>query len=249
MLLSSILGTIFAILFPLIKCGTLVLILLKILLGNVMAYIAFKPKTYKKLIGLFGVFFGLTFSLGGVIFAVFEAFDVDVYNFVLFSSSAAFPISLFILCVFVFALACCKFVKFLFGAIKKNAGKFRARIARGGKGFEINAFFDSGNLLEDNKTALPVCVISSFAFFKIYKEISMIDLVLKKQITLRDAHYIKFKTISGGEKEMLVFRPDSMEIFVRGKWERKEIMLGVSMVNFAKKADFDLLLNAKCEVI
>ena len=119
---ASLLGTVFALLFPLIHAGNLILIFLKTLLGCVMVYIAFAPKTFKRLSFEFFVFFTLTFLLGGIIYAVFGMFKIDIYNFVLFSTSSVFPISLFVLAVFGFATLTRKFVSLLF-SLAKSGGK------------------------------------------------------------------------------------------------------------------------------
>jgi len=246
---ASLIGTIFAIILPLIRAGEAVLFCLKIMLGVCMVYLALKPKTFKKLVAEFILFFMMTFLLGGLIYAVFELFKIDVYSFVLLTNSAIYPISIFILAVFIFVFLSCKVIKILFNQIKSANKKFKIKISKGNKNYYFQALFDSGNLLQDEKTSLPVCVISHCAFKKIYKEVSLIDLVLKKVVGgLNQAHYISFSTISGSKNNMLVFRPDKLEIFNGKNWISKEIMLGVSLVNFSKKASFDLLLNSMCEV-
>lgn len=246
--LSSLVGTIFALIFPLIKASNALLLLLKILLGICMVAIALKPKSVKDLIFKFLMFLAFTFLLCGLILAVYECFGIDVNNIVLMSSSSVFPVSIFVFFVFVFFKLSKKIITTFFSFSKILKNKLQVRIYEKNKAFNLSAIFDSGNLLVDEKTRLPVCVISGNAFKKIYSSISLTDLILKKETGLNDAHYIHFSTVSSGKSSMLVFKPQKLEILLGGKWQQREIAIGISISQFSAKTAFDLLLNAQFEV-
>lgn len=245
--LASLIGTAFALIFPLLRVGVFVLFCLKTLLGLVLVYVAFSPKKVKELTAEFASFILLTFLLGGLILAVFATLGISGDNFVLLSSSSIFPVSVFIVSVFVFFKLVIKFCGFLFSHAKIMKNVYKVKISNAGKCFEFKGFFDSGNLLKDESSGLPVCVISEKVFKKLCSGASSLDLILKKRVGLLDEHYVSFATVSNAKKSMLIFRPQKVEVFCGDKWEEKNVMLGICAFGL-EKGNFDLLLNGFCEV-
>lgn len=95
-----------------------------------------------------------------------------------------------------------------------------ADIRCGAHHVSLTALIDSGNLLRDALTGLPVIVISRRCAAR------LIPLPLDGSLA-PGMRLIPVRTISGTAL-MTVFRPDQVCIFNRGGWQRAEALVGVS---------------------
>ncbi len=133
------------------------------------------------------------------------------------------PIWVLILVAFLYFLIVYKLIRHFYNIKKHKKFEYRVSFICGDNSYSCVAYLDSGNFLVEE--GLPVVVIDYNAFLHItgYN----IENIVKKTFSLKNAHYINYTTISGGQN-MLVFEVDSVE--VEGK--RCECYLGLNLKGF-----------------
>ena len=98
--------------------------------------------------------------------------------------------------------------------------------------------------LTDPETESSIVIINFATFNKIFKV--PIEKVLLKQTEgyLKDAHYIDYATITKEKQKMLVFSVDKVEVEIMDKkLEKKNVLMGLSMVDFKKNFNCDALIS------
>ena len=102
-------------------------------------------------------------------------------------------------------------------------------------------FLDSGNMLFDPLTDSPVTLVNFKVFSSIFKDIDLQDVIFRteKLKKIKFAHYINFNTL-GNDNKILVFQVD--KIVINGK-KKKKATLGLSLKNFDKAFDTDIILH------
>ena len=93
-------------------------------------------------------------------------------------------------------------------------------IRHGGHHLTLTALIDSGNLLRDPVTALPVIVISRRAAMR------LVQLPQEGRLTY-PFRLLTVRTVNGSGM-MTVFHPDSVSLLMPEGWRRVETLLGVS---------------------
>lgn len=172
--ISSLLGGIYAVLSfaPIIKAYSN--IIFKILLSVVMVYISFKPSKFTILIKELIVFYLVSFVFGGCAFALLyfiKPQDILIRNGVL---TGTYPLKIALLggiVGFVIVNITFKIVK---GKITKKDMFCEVTIYINEKSKTIISFIDTGNLLKDPISGMPVIVVESVELENIIpKEIIM----------------------------------------------------------------------------
>ena len=110
--------------------------------------------------------------------------------------------------------------------------EFCAKIAHGNKKIECKAFLDSGNLLFDEQTNLPINFVSLVIFEKLFDDLSFEDVLRKseKLKKLSQAHFANFDTF-GGSGRVFVFQIDEL---ILGDKISKNVMLGLCLKSLVK---------------
>ena len=118
---------------------------------------------------------------------------------------------------------------------------FDAKIVCGCKKIECKAFLDSGNLLFDPLTNLPISFVSLKVFEDLFDSLSIDDLLRKSEnlMQARCSHFVNFKTF-GGCGQVFVFQVD--EIIFSDKRE-KDVLLGISLKSMGQKFGADIVLH------
>ena len=203
LLVSTLCGAAFALVFPLLCLPDFLLYFLKFSVGLLLPLLAYGRIKNKKDWGRYAftaVFFLIiTFALGGAL-------------------SVAFAGLLFEIPTFAIVLAFCALAFAALGLIKKfrqkreiNAFLYDCRIEYGEKGFWVRGFLDSGNTAAKN--CLPVCFLSPEYIYELFgdeivkgvgqvcDEMSISTLSGEKKLSL----YKGFLTIKGQEKRVVYF--------------------------------------------
>ena len=184
------------------------------LCGVVMVFILNPKNTLKKLLYTYIALLMFTFVHGGLVLALQNAFDVRLT-----------PILVLI--------AICFFSFFIFGSINKfyktkaiSSFLYKIRIDYKGKREYVSAYLDSGNLLTDSQSGLPILILDYSVFENIFG-ISAIDFVSGKISHLVQGHYQNYSTISSYSK-LFVFGVDNIYLCYQGKEEKIDAMIGTS---------------------
>ncbi|MBQ2864656.1 MAG: sigma-E processing peptidase SpoIIGA [Clostridia bacterium] len=244
--LSAVIGTIAAVLFPFlnfnIALNNFILFILKLLLGLVMVLIIKKPKSLTCLITTFFLFLTYTFVLGGMCFGLIYMLNLKTTFSGVLINGFEIPISLFLL------LGLC-YLKILFGLIKIvkhkcNYSKFYydVKLCVNNKHTIVTGFLDSGNQI--NVLNSGIVVINYKTLIKLYPNLNLQKLIVGnlKESGLKNAKLINI-TNSGGNTKMLTFTLDELQIVGENNKviNLKNQVVGLAKTNF--NGQFDCLLS------
>ena len=245
---SSMFGTVCAILFPFIKfnfethINILLLFLCKMLVGLIMVLIIKKPKNFQGFIVAFFLLLTYTFILGGMCYGMMCLFNVQTTFSGIIMFGFEIPVSLFLL------LGLC-YLKVLFALIKivkhkANFSKFYydVKLSVNNRTTYVTGFLDSGNQVKINDGA--VVVINYKTLLKLYPNLNVANLVVGKlsETGLKNAGMINVSTADGNCK-MLTFTLDELQIIDDDNKviNLKNTKIGLAKTNFYGK--FDCLLS------
>ena len=241
--ISSLFGTICSLLTPLLPL--IIVNIIKILLAILMPLIIISKPTCKKIIISSLLFLAFTFIFIGFCIAISYTFNIAfvkgennqlIYNF---------PVGL--------ALLLCSFIFFLLKQIisyflkRKHISLFTYKIELINDGIKISTtgFLDTGNLLYDNDTNKPINMINLDAFSRLFPNISLANILLKKNLPLKNSKYIEIKSI-GAPQSILVFEIDELNLIIDEKpLHIKSVIMGLSLKDYSKNLDSDCILNYK----
>ncbi len=242
MFLSSVLGTIVAIIMPLITLNNFLLIVLKIFLGLSMCLIIKKPKSTKVYLTTFFLFITYTFIMGGMCFGLIYFLNLNTTFSGVVIYGFEIPVGLFVL-LGVFYL---KILITLINYVKhKNTYSnfyFDVKLKQHNIIVRVTGFLDSGNQL--NLSGNGVAVINYKTLIKLVPNLDVKSLV-KGNLNfsnLTNAKYIELLN-SGGKSKMLTFEVEEMEIAddKNKVITLKNQIIGLAKTNFSGK--FDCLLS------
>lgn len=237
---SSVVGTIFAIIMPLISISSVLLFLLKLLVGLVIVLIFSKMEIRKIMINYF-LFMSYTFLMGGFCFGIlyFLKANVNINGLIIYNFNV--PVSLIILTIFIYFLILKKFIKYRKNIVNLS---YPVEVVKDKITLKLSGFLDTGNQVYD-ENGKPIVVISLKSFLGAYPNISLIK-VLTCNITNYDLKNSKYMTIASSfaTSKMLTFKCDKIKITLdHSIKEFKDVTIGVSNSNFNKK--FDCILHSE----
>ena len=229
LLLSSVLSSIFSIIFTFSTINTFLTIICKISIPLFALTFSFKRLNLKKLVQSSSLILVLSLVLTGAIN------NGKFLNGTIITSPIPliFTLAIFIILSIIFKLS-------IDLAIKKKVltnNLITIELEYGEKKIKKLAFIDTGNNLQFNNN--PVSIIN----FKLFNELTNINLsdYLSKNFSLKNFNYINCSTVTG-KKKMLMFSLDKMTIFKNGKIEMIEKPKLALSLNFNNK-NYDLILN------
>ncbi len=226
--LASLLGACLTVAMPIFRLTEIGYFLVEIGVVVLGCCLCFKFKTIKKFVRLFGCYFIVLFLYGGACFFVERLFGI---------TSVLIVLAVVVAVYFVVKLLMKKYVR------KQSIDSFcfDVEIEEKGKKTNWKGFLDSGNLLYDPLTEMPVCLINFKVFTAIFSEIDLQDVLTKsvKMKKLQLAHYINFNTLNQEDK-ILVFQVDKIKI---GEKISEKPILGLSLKNFNEAFESDIILH------
>ena len=241
---ADVFGTSVAIVFPLLNLHFALLLFLKILVGVLIVLIAFKVEKFKQFLILFFTFLLSTALLGGITFLIYYLISGSLNLTECLSNSYSFPLGIIWLGLSLFVLFNKKIIDFIISKQKSKKFLYKIEFQTKFKKIKTDAYLDSGHKLVDPTDNLPVIIINYNVFSKLYK--IPIENILLKNVPneLQNAHYIKISTLNSTSTEMLVFEVDEVKIQNKnGKFLKKKANLGLSLTNFSKNFNCDVLIS------
>lgn len=234
-------GTCLTLFLPYIYNYWVILHVYRLFIALVMVLILKKYKNISQFFKYFILFFLYTFLLGGVIFGLISMMNIDYSMSGILLYSFEFPVSIFVLLVFLSIKLVSKVVRKASSTL--CSGKFLYPIKLIDKGVCVDGvgFFDSGNTITVDGDI--VNVISIDMFLKLYKEISIDKILLRniEDVDLKSVKYIKIDGLKSNGK-YLSFFIDKMYV---GKELFNNVRVAVAHKSFN---DFDCILNGKLNV-
>ena len=231
--LSSVIGTIVAVIMPFFKMSNGFLILLKLNLALIMVIISGEFLSLKKILISYGFFLAFTFLFGGILIGVFYLADVDYVLYFSINYDSFMPVGISVLIVYVGAKFTIYLVKNLLKSRDIEPFIRPCAIIVNGKKYKLNGYIDSGNRLFDKSSGLPIVVISKRMFDKINSQES--KLFLKSSMVIDTVNGISVMQIYVLDK-LLIYNGERENII-------NNVMIGKSEFNFESDGNYDLLLN------
>lgn len=245
--LSAVLGTIFAVCYPLWGISNGLLLPMKIVLGVLMVLIIAPYNSVKDFVLSFLFFLLYTLVLGGACVATLLMLGTSIEELMAGGYDTAVPVGVILLIVSLYVAIIISVVRYV--SAKKNISPFIREVSLkiGKTILSFNAFIDTGNKLVDKKTGLPVIIVSQLLLEKYFSK-NLIEDLMKNANTsksvFKNSHFITYSTISGVEKKMIVFEADSLCIKEEGKeYITNKFMVGVTCRQFSDAVKYDMLLN------
>ncbi len=216
-LLSTALGTAFAIVVPLFYLSTPILMCLKLMVGLAMILVASPKMQLRELILMYVIFITFTFVMGGFCFFIIYLFGGD-------ASKLPVPTSVFIFGMFVYVFFLIKGIKAFYYKRRLHNNIYDISISYQGRTVKSRAYLDSGNTLTDNGKS--VVIISP----KLFNKLSPIPLneviMYRKHKDFSEGHFVRYSTISGNSK-LFVFSADEFKLIGK-QTVASDCLIGVS---------------------
>lgn len=225
--LSAFCGAIFALLFPLLKLPTPLLVLLKIAVGLLLCLLATQRLKTKKEWGRYALscvlFFVFTFAFGGALTGIAGRFAKVNSLFVVIGFAILTVISLILIGVLYKKKAVHKYV-------------YPCEILYKQRSVDVLGYLDSGNLAAKN--GLPVCFLSADVFYDLFGE----ELLFEKEERggqVRDEMTVH--TVSGA-KTLVLFKAVIKVKQAGKKTTKKDTYFAIGQNIISR--EYKLLLNA-----
>ena len=241
-LISAIIGCLFSITLTFLQLNFYINLIIKLLCGLIMCIIVINNFNFKTLSLFFVVFLSFTFLIGGFCFFIIYLLGGEIYS--LDSNSYNLPISLGFLSLLIgiYVWFLINVIKIFYKKQKISSFYYNLNIRINNKILKLKAYLDSGNLLQDEKTGLPVLIINFKTLSKIFKDkINIIDFLNGNLHHKINGRYISAGSINGNKK-MFVFNADDIKLN-DGQAKTLHMLIGISNSNLSRDNSFDALLS------
>ena len=244
--LSASIGTVFACLMPVISLPHFIMLPLKLLVGVVMVLLISKYRRIKDFLFTYLLLWGYTILFVGACIVTLLLFGTDI-NKIASGYSPEFPVSIVILMVAFYVAIIVSIARYL--ARKRDISPYVKSISLkiADKVINLNGFVDTGNNLVDQKSGLPVVILSLACLEKYFSSDQIENLMLgskDKSLPFKDIHTTSYGTISGKDRKMVVFEADELCIKQeKGEYKTNNFLVGVTYRKFNDAIKYDMLLN------
>ena len=249
-ILSSLLGAIYAIMTYLNIFEAYSNIVLKIILSIVMIYIAYLAKDIKKLFKELIIFYLTSFAFGGISFAllyIISPTEVKLKNGVFVGT---YPLKIVLMGGIVGFLTIIIAFKSYKGKMNKKDIYYEIKIRLGNKEIETKAIIDTGNFLKEPITGFPVVVVERSLMYNIMPKciLNNIDEILGGNLGKIEEYedYIsRIRVIpysSLGNKNGMLLGIKADEIIIENK-VISNIILGIYKDSLTKMGEYRALIG------
>lgn len=228
LLLASILGSVFSVLASVFILNALILNIIKFVCAIVMLKSAFKLNL-KQFLTSFILLFVFTYAFGGAVMSLSSSVYTTSFGVVCKSELSLTGICFIILIItYLFDLV----ARSIKNHAKTNNYIFNIQLELNNSKIRLNAYLDSGNLLEYNNQ--PVMIIDKNVYYKLVKN----DFI-KLGLT---SNTISTNTITGSNKLQLI-KVDKIIIFAKKKIVIENQYIAKNSTNAFKNANYQALLS------
>ena len=248
-LLSSIIGAVYAIITYMNIMKAYSNIIIKIILSIVMIYISFKANDVKKLFKELTIFYLTSFAFGGISFALLYLInptEIKLKNGVLVGT---YPLKIVLLGGIIGFLTIIIAFKNYKGKMNKKDIYYDINIKLGNKEIATKAIIDTGNFLKEPITGLPVVVVERSLMYSIMPKsiLNNIDEILGGNLEkIGEQDYIsRIRVIpysSLGNKNGMLLGIKADELIIENK-TIKNIILGIYKDSLTKMGEYRALVG------
>lgn len=257
LILSSLLGGVYAVISYLEILPLYSNFSMKILLSVLMVYIAFAPKEIKKLAKQLIIFYLISFAFGGCAFALLyfiKPQEILMKNGVYIGT---YPIKIALLggiIGFIITYIAFRIVK---TKIRKKDMLYKITIKIEEKEISVNAMLDTGNLLKEPITGMPVIVVQKNELYSVIPEKVLNNIEeliggenkelinnLEEKEYLTKFRLIPFSSIGKQNGLMLGLKADEVYIELEEENERRtDVIIGIFSQALTKNNTYTALIG------
>ena len=254
---SSLLGGIYAVVAYLEILPIYSNFSMKIILSVLMVYIAFKPNGVKNLFKQLTIFYLTSFAFGGCAFALL--YFVKPQNILMRNGVyvGTYPIKIALLggiIGFIITYIAFKIVK---TKLHKKDMIYNIQIDIGKKSIKLKAMLDTGNLLKEPISGIPVVVVEKSKLYEVLptKLLDNIDKIIggdgdtlldqiEEKEYLTRFRMIPFSSVGKQNGLMLGFKADQVVIYKDDEIQkRKEVIIGIFNQILSKNQSYSALIG------
>ncbi len=215
LIIAAAIGALGAVVFPLLKIKVQYLFLLKIALGALICFIAINFNKVSSYIKFFNVFLLLTFLLGGAVIGAFYllGINLDDYGSKL---GGVLPVGLSVLFGYLLVIVAKRIARNAVNGFITDKYRYKCVIKSGAVAIKADGYFDSGNLLIDKETGLPIALCKK----------RLLERLKKGTPNLRPIGKMKFSTV-GSNGVLHLYPVDGMTVEINGKVKFTNCLLGL----------------------
>lgn len=257
LLLGSLFGATYSIVYYILELKIYTNFIVKIILSIVIIYISFNPKDFKELIKQIMLFYLVSFVFGGAAISIIymvNSHDITIQNGVLVGKYTIRTILLGIITAY--------FTVIVAGKIISNKVKFTKKdmicnisVEIEGKKLETKAMYDTGNLLKEPISNTPVIVMESTLLHDIIPEqiLNNLEKILGGDLSNiseeTQKHFIsKFRVIpfsSLGKQNGMLLGIKAKNLIVNFKGETSEVenlIVGIYNSSLSKRGEYRCII-------
>lgn len=255
-IIASLVGSIYATIIYVTKKGFLYSIEMKLLLSIVMAYISFETKNFKELFKIIIYFYLTSFVFGGGALALIYMVNtgkISIQNGIIQGRYTILTIMMGVVIAFIIIMIVFKFKK---NKIYKNDLICNIKIKINNKEIKTKAMIDTGNLLKEPITNVPVVIVEHNLLKSIIPNeiLQNIDKILGGDLSeisenIKNQYLLKMKVIpftSIGKQNGMLLGIKAQELKIEEINETKiieKIIIGLYNKTFSKKGEYHALIG------
>lgn len=255
-LIGSIMGATYSIIYYIFNLKMYSNIILKIILSIIIIYVSFKSENFKDLGKKVLLFYLVSFVFGGAAIAIIymvNSQDITIQNGVLIGSYTIKTILVGIIIAYLTIIVAFKIIR---TKISKKDFICDISITLNNKTISTKAMIDTGNLLKEPITNTPVIVMEHTLFYDIIsKEIlNNIEKILGGDLSVipkdvQEEYISKLKVIpfaSLGKSNGMLLGIKGENLIINGKDEKKlieKVIVGIYNKSLTKRGEYRALLG------
>ena len=257
LLVSSCVGAVYTIIMYLNIIPIYSNFIMKFILSIVIVYVAFKPNNVKQLLKELTIFYLTSFVFGGCVFALMYFVKPQLVQIRNGSFVGTYPIKVAVIggsLAFVLLQTSFKLIK---NKISKNDVIYKIKIHILEKEIVVNALLDTGNLLKEPITGLPVIIVEK----KKLKDIIPVEILNNANVIIGGdssklsynencinyisrLRMIPFSSVGKKNGLLLGIRSDSVDIIINEATETvQNVIIGVYEQSFTKNNSYSAIFG------
>ncbi|MBE5746339.1 MAG: hypothetical protein E7359_03525 [Clostridiales bacterium] len=246
LVLSSLLGSIVAVILPIFNFSFIFSSIIKILLSLTMVAIIKKYKKIKEFFLYYLSFLFLTFMFGGACIFLLMLFDssFNVNNYYSYN----LPIGAIVLIIFFLFVILKNIFKNIYSRKTVNNFVFKIKLFNKNKSDELLGFLDSGNFLIDSLTNKPITIVDYNSLKNLLSNISITDILLNRTEKLNsefnNVHMQNVSSINKGNK-VIALEIEKLVIYLENENNIiiNNAIIGLTIKSFINDLGYNALLN------
>lgn len=254
-LISGAIGSLYAMIIYVTQFKIYESIITKIILSVIMVYIAFNPQNIKKLCKQILIFYLTSFIFGGV--ALYLIYFIKPQNVLikngLFAGKYVLKVILFgaIVAVVIIKLS----IKIIKTKIQPKDMYCKVKLKINGKEIQTTAMIDTGNLVREPITNIPVIIVESSLMYDILPKeiINNLENILGgnlndipeeiRNIYIPKLRWIPYKSLGKENGMLLGIKIDGMEVEKEEIHKVQNVIVGIYDKSLTKRGEYRALVG------